>query len=260
MKEQQESAKKVAEEQLKKQAETAARIKAKKETMTAMRDKFIAHTSLVAKGGTCNLTTDLADDVTNTIYVSYYRLIPTATEKTLVVSTYNPHSFTLHNPYIQPASYKTPNSWNSHFTLGLIPFLPQCPVCSKQSVINMSYNMAGISTPTNIVQSVSCPTHYIWKPSTNLHYKITQSAGVRCPPCDMYGRIFDFTGRLIPTMTCNGLVNYTYITPPHNIETLWDPLDPDGSIAEKTRKDAEIASIVHKIVDLQAKLDILINT
>jgi hypothetical protein len=238
MKEQQESAKKVAEEQLKKQAETDARIKAKKDTMTAMRDKFIAHTALVAKGGSCNLTTHLADDVTNTIYVSYYRLIPTATEKTLVVSTYDPHSFTLHNPCTQPSSYNTPTSWNSHFTLGLIPFLPQCPVCSKQSVINMSYNTAGISTPTNIVQSVSCPTHYMWKPSTNLHYKLTLH--VNPTIYDTYGRVIS------PYMS------------PYYIETLWDPLDPDGSIAEKTRKDAEIASIVHQIVTLQAKLDILI--
>lgn len=108
-----------------------------------------------------------------------------------------------------------PTSWNDHYSKGLIPFLPQCPVCSKQTVCGGEGNR---------VTSVSCSVadHYRWDPATNKHYKFT-------------------TVQIYPGADWSGMRE-------------WDPTDPDGSIAEGKRKAAEADDIQKQIAALQARL------
>ena len=118
-----------------------------------------------------------------------------------------------------PEWMKAPTAWNKMYEEGRLPFLTCCPVCSDQ--IRFQFRRIdewGHHGPE--IWDVACVSgHYRWDPATNLHYR-----------------------NLNPSMhtTARGL--------------LWDPRDPDGSIAAKAALEAKIAAKEAEIAKLQADL------
>lgn len=110
----------------------------------------------------------------------------------------------------------TPTQWATHFTDGLIPFLPVCPCCAKTTqMIAADIDRGGrpVSAEWPIyerhIYSVECNTHYKWIASTGKHYR-------------------------------------------HGAE--WDPTDPEGIKAASVRRAAELAAAEAQMAELQAKI------
>ena len=118
-----------------------------------------------------------------------------------------------------PANMKAPVAWNDMFEKGRLPFLTCCPICSNQ--IRFQFRRIdewGHHGPD--IWDVACVEgHYRWDPATNLHYRNLHSS----------------TGR--------GL--------------LWDPRDPDGSIAAAAACKAKITAKEAEIAKLQTELEVL---
>lgn len=113
----------------------------------------------------------------------------------------------------------TPTQWTTHFTDGLIPFLPACPCCAKPTRIQAAaMDRNGQPTPAEWpnyvyhIDAVYCDysaEHYRWVASSNKHYK-------------------------------NG--------------SEWDPMDPDGVKAAALRHAAELATAEKQMAELQKKI------
>jgi hypothetical protein len=132
------------------------------------------------------------------------------------------------SPEYTPTDFLIPETWNTHFEEGLIPFLPSCPFCKKQNIIH--------SVPNNILW-VMCNDHYKWDPVANKHYKYD-----KFPPRKPE---FNHLG-----------VEYCPLNTGHPSEgrwVIWDPADPDGALAKKAAAEKEIAEIEKAIAELQAK-------
>jgi len=114
----------------------------------------------------------------------------------------------------------TPTNWATHFTEGLIPFLPICPFCSDETVMH-AVKGESMWRGTNWGQRMhTCYKNYIdnvqskcgkykWVAETGKHYK-------------------------------NGAE--------------WDPSDPDGSKAAHTKRIADIATMEAQVAAFQAKI------
>ena len=120
----------------------------------------------------------------------------------------------------------TPTQWATHFTDGLIPFLPVCPCCHKPTrmeaarIDRMGY-VAPVGWPSFEwhIDSVYCDGHYKWIAATGKHFN-----------WKMYA---DKSG-------------YNWVE--------WDPKDPDGSKAAEAKKLADIAAMEAQVAALQAKI------
>jgi len=131
-------------------------------------------------------------------------------------------SFTPITHYASPMCFIIPETWNTDFEKGLIPFLPSCPFCKKQTIAN--------GTPNGNITYVSCHDHYKWDPVTNKHYKYI----------------------INPPRPATGGPYLTYY--PEGRYVVWDPADPDGTLAKKAATEKEIAEIEKAITELQSKL------
>ena len=111
-----------------------------------------------------------------------------------------------------------PISWDSHFRDGLIPFMPKCPVCSKQTTmyargaINQEYHQD--------ISFVMCDDHYKWDGTTHKHYK---------------WKVYSPRGAWVE----------------------WDPADPDGEFAAEAARRAQILDLDRQVATLQAKIAML---
>jgi hypothetical protein len=122
--------------------------------------------------------------------------------------------------------FKIPDTWATHFEEGRIPFLPCCPVCSKGNTIitEVEHHGFGGITYRNNITEVKCPNnpaHYLYYPPTGKHYKDYNSAH---PPISW---------------------------------KVWDPKDPDGSIAAKAAREKEIVALEEQLKALQARITTL---
>jgi hypothetical protein len=183
----------------------------------ALKEKIVA-VAQSSPGVMCNLTPDLVQFGIPVSHVCYKK--PVLRLDTFIYDYTG--AARSHGP-TPNAAIQTPASWNTHYEAGRIPFLPQCPVCSKQVSITTEYSR---------VTRVACPDHYDWDPATDTHYKYTP-----CPPPEPHNAA-TFGSGLRPTAL------------PHK----WDPKDPDGSIAAAARKEVEAADIRAQIAALQARL------
>lgn len=114
----------------------------------------------------------------------------------------------------------TPTHWTTHFTEGLIPFLPMCPFCSDETVM---YAVKGES---------------MWR-GTN--------AGARMHTC--YKNYID------NVQSKCGKYKWVAETGKHYKNgSEWDPSDPDGSKAAHAKRVADIATMEAQVVALQAKI------
>jgi len=140
-------------------------------------------------------------------------------------------------------TFKIPDTWATQYEEKRIPFLPMCPVCSKGNTISCrveGHGFGGITHRSDIVE-VKCADHYKWDPSTGQHYKYAPYV----PPT--YTRLAD--GSFWPP-------------PPPAHMTLgswkvWDPKDPDGSIAAKATREKEAADLESQVKILQERIAIL---
>lgn len=114
-----------------------------------------------------------------------------------------------------PRSKEIPVSWNNDYKDNKIPFLPQCPVCSKQNTILFKWSGAqddsGYYYTNNIDTVQGC--HYKWDSNTKKHH----------------------------IRSDNSLKE-------------WDPSDPDGSRAQTEKKKKDIEEIQQQISELQVRL------
>ena len=137
-------------------------------------------------------------------------------------------------------TFKIPDTWATQYEEKRIPFLPMCPVCSKGNTISCrveGHGFGGITHRSDIVE-VKCETHYKWDPATGQHYKHVPYV----PP--QYTRLTD--GSFWPP-------------PPPAHMTLgswkvWDPKDPDGSIAAKATREKEAADLEAQVKILQDRI------
>ena len=131
-----------------------------------------------------------------------------------------------------PGSIIIPTSWKDDYAEGKLPFLIQCPVCSKQNKIvfkrtgQTQYEMYY----SKYISEVTCNErqHYMWNPQTNKHHKWA----------------------LFPDR------RFANINECHNsgFYKEWDPKDPDGEKAKSLRRDAKIKSIEAQILELHAEI------
>lgn len=210
--------------------EEAAAAAAREAALAALKEKIVAEAHARSRGK-CNLTSDRIQFGTPVAY-THWQLVGVATKPTLYLATATYGSNgdpVIPNPYgpapSRNSTLQAPVIWNTDYEAGLIPFLPQCPVCSKQ---------VSIATELGRVTHVGCPDHYHyhWDPATDTHYKYTP-----CPPPEPHNAATFGSGSR-PTAL------------PHK----WDPKDPDGTIAAAARKEAEAADIRAQIAALQARL------
>ena len=146
------------------------------------------------------------------------------------------------------AKYSTPIEWNTHYDDGLIPFLPVCPVCMKQTEMcsphgNTGNPQAGPNYGPNI-DRVECYGHYTWDATTNIHKKQTfQQQHVQ---------------KWTPEVVCypGGGNMPVYKSVLENVPVMkdWDPKDPDGSIAAEAAKQKQITDLEHQVAELQTKI------
>lgn len=114
-----------------------------------------------------------------------------------------------------------PVSWNDDYKDNNIPFLPQCPVCSKQNTILFKSYGGQNGSPcyyTNEIDTVQCFPHasdYKWDSNTKKHLK----------------RVDDINAHLKE----------------------WDPTDPDGLKLEAEKKKKEVEVIQQQISELQCR-------
>jgi hypothetical protein len=137
-------------------------------------------------------------------------------------------------------TFKIPDTWATQYAEKRIPFLPMCPVCSKGNTISCrveGHGFGGITYRSDIVE-VKCADHYKWDPATGQHYKHMPYV----PPT--YTRLTD--GSLWPP------------PPPAHMAVggwkVWDPTDPDGSIAAKALREKEAADLESQVKILQERI------
>jgi len=140
-----------------------------------------------------------------------------------------------------------PAVWNTHYEDGLIPFLPVCPVCKKQTEMcspnrNTGNPQAGPNYGPDI-DRVECYGHYSWDAKTNTHKKQTV--------------IQQHVQRATSETRCSGgAIVHVYKMVLENVPVMkdWDPKDPDGSKAAEAAKQKQIADLERQVAELQTKI------
>jgi hypothetical protein len=162
-------------------------------------------------------------------------------EPHIVGAAHQPWRLCINGNQTAGGPFKIPDTWATHFEEGKIPFLPCCPVCSKGNTIITNCNVI----TGNVITEVKCNNcsnnNYKWEASTGKHYKWASYV----PPT--YTRLTD--GSLWPS------------PPPAHLAVgswkVWDPKDPDGSIAAKAAREKEIVELEEQLKALQARITTL---
>lgn len=134
-----------------------------------------------------------------------------------------------------------PTQWATHFTDGLIPFLPICPCCAACTQMIAA---ATVSTTTN----VTIRERYI--------------RSVECGECDadlqVSPRVLkDTYGNVLRVVEYPRRTHYKWeaLSGKHYKNGVeWDPLDPDGAKAAAQSRAAELAAAEKQMAELQAKI------
>jgi hypothetical protein len=178
-----ENAAKAMEEQRLQALKEAQLIKARQEHRATLKAAYVARSSPTTDAPHRAIAMDVNGSVSSvSMHVSY------TTEKcTAGYVRYNPETGQGEciEWFRQGCSLPIPSEWNDHYTTGVLPFLPQCPVCKAQTIIRMETH--------GVVDRVECgggwTGHYRWDPVKNQHYKLSTHGQVLWDPTDPDGKI-----------------------------------------------------------------------
>ena len=213
----------------KKRAEEKKRV----EELKAKQEQFVADT--LKRLGTHKHNFTGMDAMKDGLNPEYIWCIGHATGPVYMYSKYHSSSVT------------TPIDWNHHYERGILPFLPQCPVCSKQT--SLQFEGDGCGRYKNQIGRVSCSAgdHYHWDAATGKHSKLMATHT-----------------KLVTTEKGTGYnAHVTFsITPRHEVSHEWNrdwnPKDPEGILAAKLLKEkqiaeaeAEVAKAMKRLADLR---------
>jgi len=128
-----------------------------------------------------------------------------------------------------------PTHWATHFTDGLIPFLPICPCCAK---------------PTQMIAAVTCQGYRLAKTLVTVRERY-----IRSVECNDY----NVSLQVPPTALTGASVETHYkwdaLSGKHyKNDVEWNPLDPDGAKAAAQHRAAELAAAEKQMAELQAKI------
>jgi hypothetical protein len=143
----------------------------------------------------------------------------------------------------KPCYNGMPSSFSSYYEEGKVPFLTKCPKCAMPTKLNYldKVYMYGDFQKSNAFYEVYCDKHYFYDCNVDTHYICNPegqaNVNIYRPAINMWG--------------------YKCWNPSKDDTkwSVWDPSDPDGTSAEKQKREQEIKDIQLQIEEYQNKID-----